>query len=508
MWDSCILTAVFFFLSSLCPCLNQPSLYRSQPLTHPQTAFCSGVNFQLRRRHLHADSSTRTTRMSVVAHQQHKSKFFRCSRCFREYSSLSSLNRHIRLECGVAKMFGCQFCGKYYTRRQTLQRHACSTKNMWNISIKKTNKTFLWSSNRSTHSFRWVSAFDICIFILYNMWACSSYIHTIPPSLSHLSCHKHISLNSVLSSNPSCLTHFICFLLYPNLSPRPPPTAQILIPQSVSFPATDDDDDDDQDNHNAIYVESADPIDDDLIICEESQNKHSISDPSSFSWTNDHLLIVNESDLVLCSTDPTTNDKTPHIRYEIQQLMPASNNLNTSTSSSSYSNHTLLPMLHHSAQHKTSTLHQPASLKKLPLNHQLVHIVQQPAVQPQQTHQFMTHSLTAKDDGLDDSDDPDSKAAVAAAAIAPITVGEQQRFVCPRCGKDYSQSKNMRRHYRLECGQEPKFPCPYCQLRFKRNNQLRNHIVSRHCVSSAGGTVSVDVTDKDVKQHLQLMKRE
>lgn len=142
----------------------------------------------------------------------------------------------------------------------------------------------------------------------------------------------------------------------------------------------------------------------------------------------------------------------------------------------------------------------------MPLN-QLVHIVQQPQpIQPQpQPHQYISHNpsyTSAKDD--DDSDDPDSKAAVAAAAIAPITVGEQQRFVCPRCGKDYSQSKNMRRHYRLECGQEPKFPCPYCQLRFKRNNQLRNHIVSRHCVSANSiGVLEANAnesTDSDTQQ--------
>lgn len=60
-----------------------------------------------------------------------------------------------------------------------------------------------------------------------------------------------------------------------------------------------------------------------------------------------------------------------------------------------------------------------------------------------------------------------------------------QRHPCPRCGKDYSLSKNMRRHLRLECGQEPQFPCTFCKLRFKRNNQLTKHIANRH---SNGGT--------------------
>lgn len=62
---------------------------------------------------------------------------------------------------------------------------------------------------------------------------------------------------------------------------------------------------------------------------------------------------------------------------------------------------------------------------------------------------------------------------------------DTQRFPCPRCGRDYSQSKNMRRHYRLECGQEPRYPCSFCQLRFKRNNQLKNHIMIKHCFSNA-----------------------
>lgn len=62
---------------------------------------------------------------------------------------------------------------------------------------------------------------------------------------------------------------------------------------------------------------------------------------------------------------------------------------------------------------------------------------------------------------------------------------DAQRFPCPRCGRDYSQSKNMRRHFRLECGQTPRYPCNFCQLRFKRNNQLKNHVMIKHCFSNA-----------------------
>lgn len=65
---------------------------------------------------------------------------------------------------------------------------------------------------------------------------------------------------------------------------------------------------------------------------------------------------------------------------------------------------------------------------------------------------------------------------------------QTQRFKCPRCGKDYSQRKNMRRHFRLECGQEPKYPCPVCSLRFKRHNQMSGHMLTRHGVKDVPKT--------------------
>lgn len=69
------------------------------------------------------------------------------------------------------------------------------------------------------------------------------------------------------------------------------------------------------------------------------------------------------------------------------------------------------------------------------------------------------------------------------------TNSQVQRFKCPRCGKDYSQRKNMRRHYRLECGQEPKYPCPVCNLRFKRHNQMSGHMLTRHNMKDANNKV-------------------
>ncbi|XP_050092127.1 zinc finger protein 600-like [Anopheles aquasalis] len=55
-----------------------------------------------------------------------------------------------------------------------------------------------------------------------------------------------------------------------------------------------------------------------------------------------------------------------------------------------------------------------------------------------------------------------------------------RRYTCPKCGKVYSQSRNLRRHCRLECGQEPAYTCEICSKRFKRNNQLQRHIRLLH----------------------------
>ncbi|KAJ4427486.1 hypothetical protein ANN_25134 [Periplaneta americana] len=38
------------------------------------------------------------------------------------------------------------------------------------------------------------------------------------------------------------------------------------------------------------------------------------------------------------------------------------------------------------------------------------------------------------------------------------------KFVCAKCGKMYSQKRNLTTHMRLECGMEPQFVCPRCKL--------------------------------------------
>lgn len=43
--------------------------------------------------------------------------------CGRSYKLLSSLQRHLSLECGVPKQFICYICEKAYTRRESLKYH-------------------------------------------------------------------------------------------------------------------------------------------------------------------------------------------------------------------------------------------------------------------------------------------------------------------------------------------------------------------------------------------------
>lgn len=57
------------------------------------------------------------------------------------------------------------------------------------------------------------------------------------------------------------------------------------------------------------------------------------------------------------------------------------------------------------------------------------------------------------------------------------------KFPCPKCGKKYSQQKNLKRHLTLECGIVPKFQCPFCPIKCKRNNQLTGHIMAKHSVN-------------------------
>lgn len=49
---------------------------------------------------------------------------YKClNECGRSYTLLSSLQRHMRLECGVPKRFWCPICLRAYTRNDTLKYH-------------------------------------------------------------------------------------------------------------------------------------------------------------------------------------------------------------------------------------------------------------------------------------------------------------------------------------------------------------------------------------------------
>lgn len=124
----------------------------------------------------------------------------------------------------------------------------------------------------------------------------------------------------------------------------------------------------------------------------------------------------------------------------------------------------------------------------------------------EQTESIVVQSMKQHLPAVPPPQPPAAAAAVATIAGTGTTVGhtlkkrplhmmpkqlnsQMQRFKCPRCGKDYSQRKNMRRHYRLECGQEPKYPCPVCNLRFKRHNQMSGHMSTRHNIKDANNKV-------------------
>ncbi|XP_069702171.1 longitudinals lacking protein, isoforms H/M/V-like isoform X25 [Periplaneta americana] len=54
------------------------------------------------------------------------------------------------------------------------------------------------------------------------------------------------------------------------------------------------------------------------------------------------------------------------------------------------------------------------------------------------------------------------------------------KFVCAKCGKMYSQKRNLTTHMRLECGMEPQFVCPRCSKRFTRVTSLRRHMKGKN----------------------------
>lgn len=48
---------------------------------------------------------------------------YRCSSCGKRYSSKGSLTRHAKQECGRLRMFQCLLCQLKFTRKFSLERH-------------------------------------------------------------------------------------------------------------------------------------------------------------------------------------------------------------------------------------------------------------------------------------------------------------------------------------------------------------------------------------------------
>lgn len=52
-----------------------------------------------------------------------KDRPFKCDNCPRTYISLSSLNRHRKIECGKEKQFVCSYCAVKFYYKHELQCH-------------------------------------------------------------------------------------------------------------------------------------------------------------------------------------------------------------------------------------------------------------------------------------------------------------------------------------------------------------------------------------------------
>ncbi|XP_014482708.1 PREDICTED: zinc finger protein 354C-like isoform X2 [Dinoponera quadriceps] len=50
-------------------------------------------------------------------------KPYPCSKCNRSYTNKSTLNRHLREECGKLPQYMCRYCHKAFHQRSNFQRH-------------------------------------------------------------------------------------------------------------------------------------------------------------------------------------------------------------------------------------------------------------------------------------------------------------------------------------------------------------------------------------------------
>ncbi|RZF39475.1 hypothetical protein LSTR_LSTR000996 [Laodelphax striatellus] len=61
-----------------------------------------------------------------------------------------------------------------------------------------------------------------------------------------------------------------------------------------------------------------------------------------------------------------------------------------------------------------------------------------------------------------------------------ISIEEDGRFGCVRCGKSYKNRRHLIRHLKYECGREPRFSCTFCPHRSRYKTDLKTHMFVKH----------------------------
>ena len=63
-----------------------------------------------------------------------KEKRFSCPQCGRSYAAMTSVNRHLRWECGLEPQFTCQVCHRRFYHKHTLTHHLRGAHEIFNMT--------------------------------------------------------------------------------------------------------------------------------------------------------------------------------------------------------------------------------------------------------------------------------------------------------------------------------------------------------------------------------------
>lgn len=85
--------------------------------------------------------SGRTERLPRNALAYMFPKPYPCTKCNRSYTNKSTLNRHLREECGKKPQYSCPYCNKAFHQRSNFQRH------LWTV-----HRYIVWSCNLDNDS--------------------------------------------------------------------------------------------------------------------------------------------------------------------------------------------------------------------------------------------------------------------------------------------------------------------------------------------------------------------